>query len=37
MAADIGANMGMFFPRTREEMERGSKEAKIPLTIRRRD
>ena len=31
MAADVGADMGMFFPRDREEMERGPKEAKIPL------
>jgi 2-methylisocitrate lyase-like PEP mutase family enzyme len=31
LAADAGADMGMFFPRNREEMERGPKEAKIPL------
>jgi methylisocitrate lyase len=31
MAADVGADMGMFFPRNREEMQRGPKEAKIPL------
>ena len=31
MAADVGADMGMFFPRNREEMERGPREAKIPL------
>lgn len=31
MAADVGADMGMFFPRDRAEMERGPKEAKIPL------
>src|SRR5262249_29735681 len=27
MAADAGADMGMFFPRNREEMQRGPKEA----------
>ena len=31
MAADVGADMGMFFPRNRAEMERGPKEAKVPL------
>src|SRR5262249_37818127 len=31
MAADAGADMGMFFPRNREEMQRGPKEAKVPL------
>jgi methylisocitrate lyase len=31
MAADAGADMGMFFPRNREEMQRGPKEARIPL------
>jgi len=31
MAADVGADMGMFFPRNLEEMQRGPKEAKIPL------
>ena len=31
LAADAGADMGMFFPRDRAEMERGPKEAKIPL------
>ncbi|HEV3184914.1 MAG TPA: isocitrate lyase/PEP mutase family protein [Xanthobacteraceae bacterium] len=30
-AADVGADMGMFFPRNLEEMQRGPKEAKIPL------
>jgi methylisocitrate lyase len=30
-AADVGADMGMFFPRNLEEMQRGPKEAKVPL------
>ena len=31
LAADAGADMGMFFPRDLEEMRRGPKEAKVPL------
>jgi 2-methylisocitrate lyase-like PEP mutase family enzyme len=31
MAADVGADMGLFFPRDLAEMQRGPKEAKIPL------
>jgi methylisocitrate lyase len=30
-AADVGADMGMYFPRNLEEMQRGPKEAKVPL------
>jgi methylisocitrate lyase len=30
-AADVGADMGMFFPRNLEEMQRGPREAKVPL------
>ena len=31
MAADVGADMGLFFPRNLAEMQRGPKEAKVPL------
>ena len=31
MAADVGADMGMIFPRTPEELEQATKLAKIPL------
>ena len=31
MAADVGADMGLYFPRDLEEMKRGPKESKIPL------
>ena len=31
MAADVGADMGMIFPRTQEELEQATKLAKIPL------
>jgi 2-methylisocitrate lyase-like PEP mutase family enzyme len=31
MAADVGADMGLFFPRDLAEMQRGPKEAKVPL------
>jgi 2-methylisocitrate lyase-like PEP mutase family enzyme len=31
MAADVGADMGMFFPRNAEEMKKGPKQARIPL------
>jgi methylisocitrate lyase len=31
MAADVGADMGLYFPRDTEEMKRGPKESKIPL------
>jgi 2-methylisocitrate lyase-like PEP mutase family enzyme len=31
MAADVGADMGLFFPRDLKEMPRGPKEAKVPL------
>jgi hypothetical protein len=31
MAADVGADMGMIFPRTPEELEQETKLAKIPL------
>lgn len=31
MAADVGADMGLYFPRDLEEMKRGPKQSKIPL------
>jgi 2-methylisocitrate lyase-like PEP mutase family enzyme len=31
MAADVGADMGLYFPRDIKEMKRGPKESKIPL------
>jgi len=31
MAADVGADRGMIFPRTPEELEQATKLAKIPL------
>jgi len=41
MAADVGADMGMIFPRTPEELRQATKLAKIPLvyvrSLRNRD
>jgi methylisocitrate lyase len=31
MAADVGADMGLYFPRNDEEMKRGPKESRVPL------